>query len=105
MNRFKRNYSEVLLDYEHFAFANNTEDAGIIVENLNNLITEVSKLKKILNLISEATSHNPKESVKEILRDEIKAIDTVTDESAEAWNDYILLSEFFREFYDEDWEK
>ena len=62
---------------------------------------ENNKLKELLNLIAEAQSVKKEESVKEILRNEIKAIDTVTDESAQAWNDYCILCNFFEEQYNE----
>ena len=71
---------------------------------LNDIVEENQKLKETLNLIAEADSYTKENSVKEILRREIKTIDTVTGESADAWNDYCLLSNFFEEQYNELWD-
>jgi len=71
---------------------------------LNDTVEENQKLKETLNLIAEADSYTKENSVKEILRREIKAIDTVAGESADAWNDYCLLSNFFEEQYNELWD-
>ena len=71
---------------------------------LNDIVEENQKLKETLNLIAEADSYTKENSVKEILRREIKAIDTVAGESADAWNDYCLLSNFFEEQYNELWD-
>ena len=80
------------------------QDKEDIVELLNETIEENQKLKETLNLIAEADSYTKENSVKEILRREIKAIDTVAGESADAWNDYCLLSNFFEEQYNELWD-
>lgn len=65
---------------------------------------ENEELKELLELISKAHSFTKEESVKEILRHEIKAIDTVTGDSAMAWHDYGLLSNFFKKQYGEHWD-
>ena len=68
------------------------------------LYEDIKRLEETLNLIAEADSYTKENSVKEILRREIKAIDTVAGESADAWNDYCLLSNFFEEQYNELWD-
>ena len=68
------------------------------------LVKENEQLKELLELISRATSFTKEESVKEILRQEIEAIDTVTEDSATAWHDYGLLSNFFKKQYGEHWD-
>lgn len=73
-------------------------------QHMKTVLKENKDLKKLLDLITEAYSVIKDESVKEILRDEIKGIDTVTDVSARAWNDYCILSTFFKEKYGEDWD-
>lgn len=74
------------------------------IRELNEMYKENKRLKETLNLIAEADSYTKENSVKEILRREIKAIDTVAGESADAWNDYCLLSNFFEEQYNELWD-
>ena len=66
------------------------QDKEDIVDLLNETTEENQKLKETLNLIAEADSYTKENSVKEILRREIKAIDTVAGESANAWNEYCL---------------
>lgn len=75
-----------------------------IVDKLNEQQNNIDKKKELLKLIANACSFNKEHSVKEILRNEIKGIDTVTYESANAWHDYVLLSEFFEECYGEHWD-
>lgn len=65
---------------------------------------ENERLKKIIELIADAESYTKEESVKDILRHEIWGIDTVAGESAEAWNDYCILNDFFKEHYGEHWD-
>lgn len=64
----------------------------------------INKKKELLKLIANACSFSKEHTVKEILRNEIKGIDTVTYESANAYQDYVLLSEFFKECYGEYWD-
>ena len=75
-----------------------------VEHKLNEQQATINKNKELLKLIANACSFNKEHSVKEILRNEIKGIDTVTYESANAWHDYVLLSEFFEEFYGEHWD-
>lgn len=71
---------------------------------MNEQQATINKKKELLKLIANACSFNKEHSVKEILRNQIKGIDTVTSESANAWKDYVLLSEFFEECYGENWD-
>lgn len=71
---------------------------------LNELSLENEKLKKLLDLISESWSFNERDSVKEILRDTIQSADCAAEYSHNAFNDYIILSEFFEEKYNEHWD-
>ena len=64
----------------------------------------INKQNELIELIANACTYSKEHSVKEILRKEIKGIDTVTYESANAWHDYVLLSEFFEECYGEHWD-
>ena len=75
-----------------------------IVNVLNEQQSIINKKKELLKLIAKACTYSKEHSVKEILRKEIRAIDTVTGESANAWHDYVLLSEFFEECYGEHWD-
>ena len=72
---------------------------------LNDLTLENEKLKKLLDLISEACSLNERDSVKEILRDTIQGADCAAEYSHNVFNDYIILSEFFEEKYNEHWDE
>jgi len=71
---------------------------------INEICKELNKLTELIRLIAKSDSITPEDSVKEILRNEIRGIDTVTEHSAEAWNDYVILSNFFEEQYNEDWD-
>ena len=62
---------------------------------------ENQKLKQELRLVLHADSITPHDSVQEILREHIQGLDTVTYESAAAWNDYCILTELFRKQYKE----
>ena len=75
-----------------------------IVDRLNKLSEENKKLKEILNLIAEAHSYREENTVKEIIRNLLFALDTVTHESANAYHDYTLLNNFFKEHYKEHWD-
>lgn len=75
-----------------------------VVDLFNEQQSTINKEKELLELIANACSFSKEYSVKEILRNEIRGIDTVTHESANAWHDYVLLSEFFEEFYEEHWD-
>ncbi len=69
---------------------------------LNELTEENAQLKELINMICEADSYTKRSSVKEILRDTIKSIDTAAEYSCDAWNDYCKLSKFFEKQYNEE---
>ena len=75
-----------------------------VVDLLNEQQATINKQNELIELIANACTYSKEHSVKEILRKEIKGIDTVTYESANAWHDYVLLSEFFEECYGEHWD-
>ena len=74
------------------------------VDLLNEQQDQIEKQNELIKLIANACTYSKEHSVKEILRNEIKGIDTVTYESANAWHDYVILSEFFKEHYKEHWD-
>ena len=80
-----------LLNYFNRCTCSSKEFVDLMVEN--------QKLKKLLGLIADADSYTKENNVKGIIRRTIKEIDTVAESSAEAWNDYCLLSNFFKEHY------
>ena len=96
---FKRNIE----DYRKLSLQFERRNNELISDNAF-LEKENKELKKLLELISSAHSFTKEESVKEILRNEIKGIDTVTEYSAMAWNDYCTLSNFFKKQYGEHWD-
>lgn len=71
---------------------------------LNEQQNIINKQNELIKLIADACTYSKEHSVKEILRKEIEGIDTCAYESAQAWNDYVVLSSFFREHYKEDWD-
>ena len=75
-----------------------------LIRLMNEQQTLINKQNELIELIANACTYTKEHSVKEILRKEIKGIDTVTYESANAWHDYVLLSEFFEKHYKEYWD-
>ena len=75
-----------------------------LIRLMNEQQTLINKQNELIELIANACTYSKEHSVKEILRKEIKGIDTVTYESANAWHDYVLLSEFFEKHYKEYWD-
>ena len=75
-----------------------------LAEEIAELKKENEKMKKTLKLISEADCIQEEDSVKEILRHVLAGLDTVTYESSMAWNDYCILNDFFKEYYNEHWD-
>ena len=63
----------------------------------------IDEQNELIKLIADACTYEKYHSVKEILRKEIEGIDTVAGEFASAWHDYVILSNFFKEHYKEDW--
>ena len=74
------------------------------IEKIGEQQATIDKQNKLIKLIANACTYSKEHSVKEILRKEIRGIDTVTEESANAWQDYVILSEFFEEHYKEHWD-
>ena len=74
-----------------------------LIDRLDYLKKENTQLKGLLTLIADAFTDKEYDSTKEIIRETIRSIDTITDESANAWNDYVILSKFFNEYYGEHW--
>ncbi len=87
-----------------FSLWERKEDAQKVCDYLNEQQNIINKQNELIKLIANACTYSKEHSVKEILRKEIKGIDTVTYESANAWHDYVLLSEFFKECYGEHWD-
>lgn len=65
---------------------------------------ELKILKETLNLILEIEHIEKYDSVKELLRSEIYGLDSVSYESANAFYEYILLSNIFEKHYGEHWD-
>lgn len=91
-------------DYYHLG--NDTRDVKAICDRLNEYDTQIKELqqenqqfKKTLRIIADAESARKSDSVKEILRDTLFGLDSVAGESVNAWNDYIVLDNFFKEYY------
>ena len=82
------------------AFADDTDK---VCDLLNELYEENMNLKNQLRLVCRSESCTPHCTVKNIVRDEIEGIDTVSYESYGAWNDYCVLSKCFSEQYGEKW--
>lgn len=87
-------YNTVYLDKITEMNLNDKEYGELKEENL--------RLKELINMICEADSYTERDSVKEILRDTIKSMDTAAEYSCDAWNDYCKLSNFFKKQYDEE---
>ncbi len=96
---WKENYNHVMGEYKKQLIQINEKDLQI-----PELKKENQKLTELINLIAEAHSYTKEESVKDILRHNIWAIDTVAGESAGAWHDYCILNKFFKEHYGEHWD-
>ena len=78
--------------------------APLVVEN-KELKKQNNKLQEVLDLISDIDSIvYERDSVKELIRDKIRGLDTVSYEYPTAWNHYVILSKWFKETYKEDWD-
>ncbi len=73
-----------------------------VMRLLNEQVDIINSLNELINLIADAGYGE--NSVKEILRKEIYGLDTVAGESANAFNQYCILSRFFKEHYKEHWD-
>lgn len=75
-----------------------------LMDLVNGQDQQIKELKRMLQLISESESFRNENSVKEIVRNNLFGLDSVTGESANAFNDYLLLNKFFKEYYNEHWD-
>ena len=105
--RFVRKFEEN--NYEDVMVTDNQKNKVLyndeIFDMLNELYEENQQLKKTLRIIADAESTRESDNVKEILRDTLFGLDSVAGESFNAWNDYVLLNKFFKEYYDnEHWD-
>lgn len=99
-------YYELIDEAERYSF-NDIKDVGLadqVCSCLNEQQNIINKQNELIKLIADACTYSKEHSVKEILRKEIKGIDTVAYESAGAWHDYVILSKFFKEHYKEHWD-
>ncbi len=103
--RFRANFDVSIYDSEKEEYISVSE-RGLeeIAKRMNEQQATIEKQNELIKLIANACTYSKEHSVKEILRKEIKSIDTVTYESAGAWHDYVILSEFFKEHYKEHWD-
>jgi len=69
---------------------------------LNSMESEIDSLNKLLELICDIDGVSERCSVKELIVDELRGLDTISYESSSAWSDYVILSSFFKRIYDED---
>ena len=74
------------------------------LELLNEQDQKIKELKRMLKLVSESESVRNENSVKEIVRNTLFGLDSVAGESANAFNDYLMLNKFFKEYYNEHWD-
>ena len=89
-------------DYYHLG--NDTRDVNDLCKLLNELHEENQQLKKTLRIIADAESVRDENSVKEILRNNLFGLDTVAEESFNAYKEYTLLNNFFKDYYNEYWD-
>lgn len=68
---------------------------------LQEIIGLLQNRERLVKLIASAESISKDVSVREVLRDEIKGLDTVAENSYNAFNDYVLLSTFYEKMYGE----
>ena len=68
---------------------------------LNELYIENKKLNEIIRVICDIDLYGENESVKELIEQEIRALDSCTLDYVNAWNDYVLLSNFYEKYYGE----
>ena len=92
-SKYGKDYATVLED-----------DLEKVVEILNEQDQQIKELKRMLQLVSELESVRNENSVKEIVRNNLFGLDSVAGESANAFNDYLLLNKFFKEYYNEQWD-
>ena len=88
-------YEGTLISYE------NLFDEEEVVDLLNNLHEENQSLKELLRLIADIDTIKEFDNVKDLIRQYIQQLETVIDDHASAWDDYVLLSNFFEDYYNE----
>lgn len=99
-------YYEIIDKAQRYSF-NFIKDEGLatqVCSCLNEQQNIINEQNELIKLVADACTYSKEYSVKEILRKEIKGIDTVAYESAGAWHDYVILSTFFKEHYKEHWD-
>lgn len=101
----KEKYTWEVVDYDPMFYE---DGAGIdyddVVDLLNEKDQQIKELKRMLQLVSESESVRNENSVKEIVRNNLFGLDSVAGESANAFNDYLILNKFFKEYYKEHWD-
>ena len=109
--RFEYHHQNISFDrLIHCIFDNETqknyseETLSDLKDFLNDIVEENQQLKKTLRIIADAKSVRDENSVKEILRNNLFGLDTVTGESFNAYKDYTLLNKFFKDYYNEYWD-
>ena len=63
------------------------------------LTEENNELRGLIDLIADIDLTIPRTNVKDLIQDEITSIETVIEDSGEAWNTYCILDNFFKEHY------
>ena len=115
MDNLSHNYDELEKENTELKNGKAIQEFERRLINLTNIIKETSdenrelkkeikELKELIKLIADADSISYDESVKEVLRHYIKGVDSVAGESAGAWHEYCILSNFFKEHYKEHWD-
>lgn len=84
---------------------NTIKEEGYPAEHENKkLKIRIAELEYLLKLISDIDTPFQEYDVKELIRHEIRGLDSVSGEFSGAWKDYLILSKFFKEHYKEDWD-
>ena len=79
------------------------DDSKTLCELLNESYEKNKRLRKILNIICNIYSVFERDSVKCLIVDELRGLDAVSYDSSIAWNEFVILSKFFNEQYDDDY--
>ena len=101
----KEKYTWEVVEYDPMFYEEGAViDYDDVVDLLNEQDQRIKELKRMLQLVSELESVRNENSVKEIVRNNLFGLDSVAGESANAFNDYLLLNKFFKEYYNEQWD-
>ena len=73
------------------------------VDILNKQDQRIKELEEQLKLVCKADSLMTHDSVKEIIRDAIRGLDTVTENSSTAFDHYVVLDKVFKEQYNNEY--